>query len=374
MSHTKVFLIAVFAFALGFFVSEHYAVRDIPAQWVYLPSDISLAKAESSEQQKPIAVKADQPLSPAHNQSVIGSVTAASSSAAAQFSWQAVQQLIASAKYDQAIRLLETQLGKPESAAQAWYLLAQVYKKQGQSSAALDAWFRYLNLELNAQKIDKALDEIKNYLLQLKEKPALFNEDYSWLIAQFDALLKYRINDGDLHVAMATLYLKLNDSYQAQYHALLAANDPKAQKLADDMLAQLNGQQLPEDISIPITIADNKYIVSAVVEGKPVRFLLDTGASLSGLSSNYIARNPALLKNTKPIRINTANGTQDSILFTVYNITLGNLEFTQHSLAQFNMETTSGFDGLLGVDILGRFDFVIDQDKSVLRLKSRKNK
>jgi hypothetical protein len=36
------------------------------------------------------------------------------------------------------------------------------------------------------------------------------------------------------------------------------------------------------------------------------------------------------------------------------------------------MDSAQGFDGLLGVDILGQFDFVIDQDAAVLKLKARK--
>jgi hypothetical protein len=35
------------------------------------------------------------------------------------------------------------------------------------------------------------------------------------------------------------------------------------------------------------------------------------------------------------------------------------------------MDNADQFDGLLGIDILGRFDFVIDQNKAILRLKKR---
>ena len=52
---------------------------------------------------------------------------------------------------------------------------------------------------------------------------------------------------------------------------------------------------------------------------------------------------------------------------------MGNLVFNQHILAQLPMDNSQGFDGLLGVDILGRFDFFIDQDAAVLRLKARKS-
>jgi hypothetical protein len=63
---------------------------------------------------------------------------------------------------------------------------------------------------------------------------------------------------------------------------------------------------------------------------------------------------------------------QDSILFTVTQIGIGDLFFKQHILAQFPMDSSVEFDGLLGIDILGRFDFVIDQNAASLKLKPRK--
>jgi len=288
------------------------------------------------------------------------------------FSWELVNQLIENARYDEAIHLLQSQLSNSKNSTQAWNVIAQIYKKKAQPIAAMDAWFRYLKQEPNAKKIDQTLKDIKNYLAQLKEIPSQFNEDYSWLISQYDELLKYTADDGELHLIMASLYLKLNDNYQSQYHALMAVNDPRVKKQAEDVLAKLNGEKLTEDINIPLAISGNQYVVNANIEGYPVRLLLDTGASLSGLSSNYTAQYPFMLKDTKPIRLNTASGTQNSFLFTVNNLSIGSLVFNQHILAQLPMSNSGNFDGLLGVDILGRFDFVIDQDASMLRLKARK--
>lgn len=359
MSTLKVFTLAAITFTLGFFASEYLHRQDVQRQYTQLTSASSTQSAPEMTAGPEMVINTPP-------------VSASEVSSSESFSWSSVKQLIANKSYDEAIHLLQTQLGDSNNATQAWYLLAQTYQKQAQPIAALDAWFRYLKLEVNRQKIEGALKEIKRYLAQLKDTPELFNEDFSWLIAQFDALLKYTANDGELHLWMASLYIKLNDSYQAQYHALMAANDPEVQQQAEAALATLNGKKLTEDISIPLRISGNQYIVDASVEGYPVRLLLDTGASLSGLSSSYTAAHPSLLKDRKPIRLNTASGARDSFLFTVSNINIGSLEFTQHILAQLPMDNAGDFDGLLGVDILGRFDFVIDQDEGVLRVKARK--
>ena len=375
----KTLLIAIFAFALGFLVSEYriQLLGRVTSSNIIAKHDDSLVTSDRSIpgtqpylDQQPRPNRSDE-IERVH-------VTATESITAGEnadnlFSWARVDQLIANGHYREAIVLVESRMGDKKEAARAWFYLASIYKKQSQVINAVDAWFRYVKLELDDQKIDKALRDIRNYLLQVKETPSLFNDDYSWLIAQFDELLKYNANDGELHLILATLLAQLNDDYQAQYHALMAANDPAAQKRAEAILAKLNGDNVPSDATISLTRFGNQYLVNVNIEGNPARLLLDTGASLSGLSSSYTAKYSGLLKSTKPIRLNTASGTQDSVLFTVTNITMGNLIFNQHILAQLPMDNSQGFDGLLGVDILGRFDFVIDQDAALLRLKARKS-
>lgn len=366
-SFIKIMLIAIVAFALGFLTRHYWSLEN--------GSQTPATSYEAVAIEKSIAYEnAFSSASTVQENIIVANASASSKETdkVDSFSWDRVNQLIANARYEDAILLLQSQLDNQKNAAQAWYMLASIYKKQELPNAVVDALFRYLKLENNAQKIDRALADIKMYLQQLRAKPALFNEDYSWLIAQFDALLKYTPNDGELHIIMAKLYIKLGDSYQAQYHALMGVNDPNVQTQAEEVLANLNGEKLTEEVRIPLVMADNKYIINASVEGNPVRFLLDTGASLSGLSSSYIAKYPSLVKNMKPILLNTAGKSHPSYLFTVNNINIANLEFNKHILAQLPLENIESFDGLLGVDILGRFDFVIDQDASVLRVKARK--
>ena len=370
MTKVKISLITLIAFFLGFGASEY--LRFIQAHVVETQGEPLINKKgvnnEVGQAQTDMSAStAEVPNVDPH--------AADSESAKVEsntFSWSQVNQLLASSNFDEAIRLLQKYLVDNENSSQAWNLLAHIYKNQGQPVAALNAWFRYLKLEVDGKKIDQALQEIKAYSIQLSEKTSLFNDDYSWLITQLDSLLAYNANDGELHLMMASLSLKLNDTYQAQYHALMAANDPKAQKRAEEILAKINGENIPDEVTIPLVRFGSQYLVNVNVEGYPARLLLDTGASLSGLSNTYTLQYPSLLKAIKPIRLNTASGAQNSFLFTVNNISIGNIVFNQHILTQLPMDNAQGFDGLLGVDILGQFDFVIDQDAAVLKLKARK--
>jgi predicted aspartyl protease len=374
MAKVKITLITLIAFSLGFGASEYLRLVK-QRQVIEFPSGPLVGE----DNQGNGALRSNTDISTiephALNREAFDApnkVELSKAEAGDVFSWTRINQLIASSNYDEAIRLLQRYLVDNANSAQAWYLLAHIYKNQAQPTAALNAWFRYLKLEMDRQKIDQALQEMKNYAVQLNEKTSLFNDDYSWLIAQLDNMLSYNANDGELHLIMASLSLKLNDTYQAQYHALMAANDPKAQKRAEDILAKINGENIPDEVTIPLIRFGSQYLVSVNIEGYPARLLLDTGASLTGLSNTYTLQYPSLLKAIKPIRLNTASGAQNSFLFTVNNISFGNIVFNQHILAQLPMDNTQGFDGLLGVDILGQFDFVIDQDAAVLKLKTRK--
>lgn len=371
MPNKQTLLIVITAFALGFAVSDYRHKQEITK------SAFGAQVAQVDEVAPAIFVSSVSSSSIKSAQSEPATINVSQSSSVGEkttdvFSWVQVDQLIATARYDEAIRLLNTQMGNAKNSARAWFVLATIYKKQAQPIAAVDALFRYIRLEMDDQKIEKTLKDIRRYLIQLKETPALFNEDYSWLMGQFDELLKYYANDGDLHLQLAELAQKINDNYQAQYHALMAANDPKSQKSAELVLAKLNSTSAPDQITIPLTRYGNQFLVNVTIEGYAARLLVDTGASLSGLSNIYTAKHPDLIKAIKPIRINTAGGPRDSILFTVTSMSMESLVFNQHILAQLPMDNARGFDGLLGVDILGRFDFVIDQNAAVLYLKSRK--
>jgi predicted aspartyl protease len=283
-----------------------------------------------------------------------------------------IEEHIRDGRYAEANSLLGNYLEAHGDSVRGWYLMARVQQQLKQPKAAVAAWFRYLALERDRDNREHALQELKHYLQQLKDAPSLFAEDYAWLLAQLDQLASLTLADGELHLLMAWVAMQLKDTYQAQYHALMAANDPQAQERAENLLGKLNADKLPKELAIPLERFGNQYVVAVNIEGNPARLLLDTGASLSGLSSVYLGRYPSLIKDARPIRLNTAAGTQDSVLFTVTSLGFGGLHFNRHMLAQLPMDGGSDFDGLLGVDILGRFDFVIDQDQALLKLKSRK--
>lgn len=351
MTKFEVSFVAIATFCLGFVASEYRGLLvDVEQETVF--SDRS-----SLDRELP-------PLSNARD------VVVASESEQG-FSWRDIDQLIKNGRYDEATRGLKAYQLVSDQQAEIWLTLAHIYYQTGRRELLLEAWFHYLEEEFDAEKSDSVVKAMKLYLANAFENPQMAGGDKQWLASQLTALSDYRTNDGELHWMLASLYIDLEDTYQAQYHALMAANDPGVQQQAEEILAQLNGDDVSGEHILPLISYGNQYLVQVEIEGAPARLLLDTGASLSGVSDGFISNNSSIVKDQKDIKLNTASGQVDSFLFTVDNLSVGELQFRSHILARLPMGSSGDFDGLLGVDILGRFDFVIDQDKLELRLQPR---
>ncbi len=284
-----------------------------------------------------------------------------------------IRQLQAEGKTNQALRQLKDFIQANYNSAEAWLLKAQLCQQLQSPQESVDAWFHYLRLELAAEKIAWALSNLQKYLLALSGEVQGPGAQSDWLIEQWNRLLEASANrsqNGQAHLALARLYQLAQDDYQSQYHALAAANDPSIKNETQAFLAQLNGASLQTGISLPLQRYGQQYLLEVQLNGQRARLLLDTGASISGLGRNFLNRHSELIKNTRPIELHTASGTEQTYVFSLDEIQLGDASFHQQLMVALPM-ATADFDGLLGIDLLGKFHFVIDQNKAELQLKPR---
>lgn len=369
MNNKKIIFIATLAFALGFYASEYrHANRAAnPDEQLPLIAEADIAEPDFFEDpaSPPQEIRATPPVS-----------TNEFLPAKAQSPLERANQLIANGAYAEAARLLNQLLEHEPQNSEALWLLARVYEQLGQHKESVGIWFRYISTEVDAQKIENALTYLAKYLIRLTDNPSIFGESYAWLMTQINDLIRLTPDNGELHLQLAKMHLKTSDKEQAQYHALMAANQPETQARAEGILAKLDEGTLaqddgPAEITVPLIRYGGQFLVPLTIEGERVKLLLDTGASISGLTASFINRHYSFVKSPKPIQLNTASGTVESYLFVVDTLTIESITFNKHMLARLPMDNADQFDGLLGIDILGRFDFVIDQNKAVLRLKKR---
>lgn len=365
MSLQKNIVIALAAFGLGFYASEYrHAQQPQPVVNAFEPAPAT-----------PLPV-VEEPAMATIPTDIASSIPSATPLPQELSLLERAQQHIANNAFPAAVQVLNDILQKNPSDTEALLLLARVLEKQGKHEEAVATWFRYLNSELDVKKFQEATAYLSRYLTRLVNSPGIFGSSREWLMAQLNDLIKLTPDNGELHLQLADMHVKSGDQEQAQYHALMAANQDNTRIRAEEFLARLTDDAIAaqaddQESTIQLTRFGKQFLVPISVDGRNVKLLLDTGASISGLTSNFLNRNYGIVKSPKPIQLNTASGTVDSILFVVDSLQFAEVTFNKHMLARLPMDDLDSFDGLLGVDILGRFDFVIDQEKAILRLRKR---
>ncbi|WP_323006207.1 TIGR02281 family clan AA aspartic protease [Pseudorhodobacter sp.] len=110
---------------------------------------------------------------------------------------------------------------------------------------------------------------------------------------------------------------------------------------------------------------DGHYYLSLEIDGTPIEFMVDTGASgvvLTQSDAQKLGFDPGGLVYLGSA--NTANGIVRTARITLENVRLGSYEDASLS-AYVNDGAMDG--SLLGMDYLGRFRVEIDQDQMILR-------
>ena len=128
------------------------------------------------------------------------------------------------------------------------------------------------------------------------------------------------------------------------------------------------------EIVVPLRRIGNSFLVQTSVNGRSLPLLLDTGASITALSSKLIEQ-LSLQATGQIIQLSTANGLTQARLFKAKTIKLGRMTVRNLTVAEIELGNTSQFQGLLGTDLLnqvdGNFSYVIDNEKNHLIFRQR---
>lgn len=109
--------------------------------------------------------------------------------------------------------------------------------------------------------------------------------------------------------------------------------------------------------------ADGHYYIEGAINGRPLRFLIDTGASISMLTEEAAAQ--VDLSDCRAGKSSTANGVVDVCVGVVPEMRIGPY-IVSNSLAAVNANTETN---LLGMNVLGQFQ--ISTENGVMRLSKR---
>ncbi|MBE8190512.1 MAG: clan AA aspartic protease [Candidatus Thioglobus sp.] len=141
----------------------------------------------------------------------------------------------------------------------------------------------------------------------------------------------------------------------------------------DKLQAQLNYALIFQqgEVAIPLIKLPRAWHIKVLVNGVAARFILDTGATTTVVNENLIGNN---YKHLGKITISTANGLAEAFQAEISDFTIGEIIKKSFIVVVTNKaKLPAGIDGLLGLDWLSNFDFVIDEKNSLLRLSAKVN-
>lgn len=112
--------------------------------------------------------------------------------------------------------------------------------------------------------------------------------------------------------------------------------------------------------------AGGHFVTLGSINGGSVRFMVDTGATVVGLSARDADRLGLKYRNGRPIRMQTANGTINGYLMTLDRVRVGDVEISgvEAAIAERDMPYV-----LLGNSFLSRFQ--MKRENEILTLEKR---
>ncbi len=117
------------------------------------------------------------------------------------------------------------------------------------------------------------------------------------------------------------------------------------------------------DLIIP-RARDGHFYATGSVNGKPVNFLVDTGATLVGVSEKFA--NGAGLSSGEPTVFRTANGNLPGRIVSGVPIRVGPISVSSVRVG-VGLEGHDISDALLGQNFLSKFEITLEKEQMILR-------
>lgn len=223
------------------------------------------------------------------------------------------------------------------------------------------------------------------------------SQDEQWeLVARLNEPLYQRIPDAKhytLNLAEAYAYQQ-KLTLMEDVLAALPLNDRDANMIRDkayemrDManidntLSESESELAPSDVDaaryqtrVALQRIGDQYRLDAKALNQKATMILDTGASTTAISSRLFARlgrmrNLTFIGN---FNVRTASGTIEAPLVQIPRFYFAGYEFNDVSAIVLPEDALPDADGLLGMNVLGQFDFAIMPQSSELILTERDN-
>ena len=212
----------------------------------------------------------------------------------------------------------------------------------------------------------------------LSQNEDWYNLSQVFFQAELVGLLKpkYQLRQAEVYLINGERYdasrilntLIANNTFAEEAKVLLNRMEGDTGNYSNDGLAQNHSSALP------LERRGNQFIADLGLSGtREVRLLIDTGASLTTLSQLSFdrIRGGIRYEYVGDRMFSTANGLVKGEVYHVDTVSIANYSLEKTAIAVLDFGMGGDIDGLLGMNVLGKFKFQIEQDKNQLLLSPR---
>lgn len=226
---------------------------------------------------------------------------------------------------------------------------------------------------LDTDSENRLLDTIYEFVEKVDVKLGE-NSEYDSLVSLYRQLSSLEAEHTFYYLRLSYWLLRSGNTQEASQSLLGVVNDIELEGQRRELEEAIDlYDEIGPQTEIPLKIAGEHYLVNLSIAGAgTVELMIDTGASKTVVKRALLSKKiPDLLENTQSMLMNTANGNTRGLVVVLKNVSLSGVELDQLEVVLMDLPDFK-YDGLLGMNFLGQFDFKIDQERLVLILATKK--
>ena len=280
---------------------------------------------------------------------------------------------LATQQNDQAfMALIDAYLAVYFKDVSTYLTLAKFRAGQDDVFEAIAVYQQAENFSNSASEKRRVKNEVLAYVEELSQRYERERRQYE-LAQVYEQLLLTDLDYPEFKFYLADLYLRegYNDSARRLLTALSVL--PQWRDKSSALLLGLDnpGQDERDTVQLDLKRQGSHYIAPLQLGyDTQANLMIDTGASMTTISRDRFAiwqdRLSADFVREQTFR--TANGLTQGNIYRFASVNFAGFELRDFELAVLDYPAGSGVDGLLGMNVLQRFRFELDQQASQLRL------
>ncbi len=279
--------------------------------------------------------------------------------------------------------LVESYLSIYYDDVEALLLLADFRQANGHFLEAVDVYLLAKTYAYSLADQQSVTNRFNNFVKKIDN---FYTNQKNWapLLNLYSHISTSGLITSALQYQQALAHLRSGDEFFAIELLNQLASDTqigKSAKIALDNLS--NGTEIPVtansdfdgEESIALEKSGNQFVVDLNSKRRDsVKLLIDTGASMTAMSRESFnvlnADGDAVQQDRRVFR--TVNGPTTGIVYSVPELFFGPYLLEDTQIAVIDFDSGRNIDGLLGMNILGQFQFQIDQENTRLLLSDKR--